>query len=229
MYKNLIMKNIILLAAAMTLLAACTNPQDKYAQMSKIEMISVAELQSDDLLLTGTYDELMARQGQPHGKDQWLIPIHLYGEDSDQSKDTLIEIPMTFLSFDHLGYILYGDSIQLYFIDIAASGATLVLQDGKDGLTLNSSTTLEELYYRNYYYEEFVQEGFTIENALHMSPYESGEYMFYIPSAQPFGGIMPNTDLCFDKDKRLIQIHFNYFNRGGIFRIKNVDGVWHCN
>ena len=75
--------------------------------------LSVADFSSDDIIVMGTYDELIAKMGEPeHYSERGCIA---------KCNDTNACIPVMYYS--GLSYYRKGNSVQLSFVDFRKSAA----------------------------------------------------------------------------------------------------------
>ena len=132
------MKKIFLLGAmvcALGMMTACKSGLQE-GNVPK-EYLSVADFSSDELIVMGTYDELIAKMGEPeHYSDSGCIA---------KCNDTNAYIPVMY--YPGISYIRKDDSVQLFFVDFRISGAKLTLQIGDaKPLTIDSNTICDNFY-----------------------------------------------------------------------------------
>ena len=132
------MKKIFLLGAmvcALGMMTACKSGLQE-GNVPK-EYLSVADFSSDDLIVMGTYDELIAKMGEPeHYSDSGCIA---------KCNDTNAYIPVMY--YPGISYIRKDDSVQLFFVDFRISAAKLTLQIGDaKPLTIDSNTICDNFY-----------------------------------------------------------------------------------
>lgn len=132
------MKNIMLLCATLLVLGIMTacksDPQKENAPKG---YLSVADFSSDDIIVMGTYDELISRMGEPERySDRYA---------ASKINDSLIYIPGLF--YDGISYLRRGDSVQLGFVDFRKRGVKLTLQTGGgQPLMLDSNSLCDDFY-----------------------------------------------------------------------------------
>ena len=139
------MKKVFLLGAMVCALGMMTACKGGLQNENKPKnYLSVADFSSDELIVMGTYDELIAKMGEPeHYSDKGCIA---------KCNDTNAYIPMMY--YPGISYIRKDDSVQLFFVDFRKSAAKLTLQIG-DGnpLTIDSNTVCDDFYA---YMDQFV-------------------------------------------------------------------------
>lgn len=120
---------------AIGMMTACKNGQPN--ENAPKGYLSVADFSSDDIIVMGTYDELIAKMGEPeHYSDSGCIA---------KCNDTNAFIPVMYYS--GISYYRKGDSVQLSFVDFRISGAKLTLQIGDaKPLTIDSNTICDDFY-----------------------------------------------------------------------------------
>ena len=122
----------MLVIAALT---ACKNGQSN--ENAPKGYLSVADFSSDDIIVMGTYDELLSKMGEPKRSTDRFTMYRM--------NDSLINIPG--ILYDGISYIRRGDSVQLAFVDIRKSGVKLTLQTGGgQPLTLDSNSLCDDFY-----------------------------------------------------------------------------------
>lgn len=99
------MKKIFFLGAmvcALGIMAACKSGQQN--GNTPKEYLSVADFSSDDIIVMGTYDELIAKMGEPeHYSDSGCIA---------KCNGTSVYIPL--MQYPGISYIRKSDSVQLF-------------------------------------------------------------------------------------------------------------------
>ena len=228
------MKKISPILASVLLIVVFTSCKDNtkaYKNAPEIESVSQADMVSDEVLLLGTYDELVARLGEPENGEQEDV-ICRFTEDGVSK---VLKCPHVMLYYDNYYYVQKGDSVQLLYINLDATGATLTLPEDKGGpLVLNSKTSFEEFYYRMPNLEELEAEGcsqesFRFGNYMTQDDTELG-YRLSIPSELPVVdttcGI--SSDYYFGQNKKLKWVYFTELCRHGLFRPMKVNGEWVC-
>lgn len=210
------MKKIFFLGAmvcALGIMAACKSGQQNKNKPKNY--LSVADFSSDDLIVMGTYDELIAMMGEPeHYSDRGCIA---------KCNDTDAFIPVMYYS--GLSYYRKGDSVQLSFVDFRKSAAKLTLQIG-DGnpLTIDSNTVCDDFYA---YMDQFVfadGNSSTLPDKERMSfdAHYMTEGLYYALGFpcdtidKRFGNII--TPIFTPGDKRLWYIDFGAVDIGGLYR-----------
>ncbi len=139
------MKKIFFLGAmvcALGIMAACKSGQQN--GNTPKEYLSVADFSSDDIIVMGTYDELIAKMGEPeHCSDSGCVA---------KCNDTSVYIPVMY--YPGIWYIRKSDSVQLFFVDFRKSGVKLTMQTGGgEPLTLDSNSLCDDFYA---YMDQFV-------------------------------------------------------------------------
>lgn len=100
--------------------------------------LSVTDFSSNDIIVMGTYDELVAKMGEPVKYSNSIIIAKM-------NCDTLTHIPGIF--YDGISYIRRGDSVQLHFVDFRKCGAELTLQTGGGRpMKIDSNTLCDDFY-----------------------------------------------------------------------------------
>ena len=132
------MKKIFLLGAmvcALGMMTACRSGQQE-GNVPK-EYLSVADFSSDETIVMGTYDELIAKMGEPeHCSDSGCVA---------KCNNTSVYIPVMY--YPGISYIRKDDSVQLFFVDFRISAAKLTLQIGDaKPLTIDSNTVCDDFY-----------------------------------------------------------------------------------
>ena len=132
------MKKIFLLGAmvcALGMMTACKSGLQNENKPKKY--LSVADFSSDDLIVMGTYDELIAKMGEPeHYSDSGCVA---------KRNGTNVYIPVMY--YPGVSYIRKDDSVQLFFVDFRISAAKLTLQIGDaKPLTIDSNTLCDDFY-----------------------------------------------------------------------------------
>ena len=133
------MKKMFLLGAmvcALGMMAACKSGLQE-GNVPK-GYLSVADFSSDELIVMGTYDELIAKMGEPeHYSDSGCV--------AKCNDDTKAIIPVMF--YPGISYIRKDDSVQLFFVDFRISGAQLALRIGDEKpLAIDSNTVCDDFY-----------------------------------------------------------------------------------
>lgn len=210
------MKKLILLGAmvcALGMMVACKSGLQN--ENKPKNYLSVADFSSDDIIVMGTYDELIAKMGEPeHYSDRGCIAKY---------NDTDAFIPVMYYS--GLSYYRKGDSVQLSFVDFRKSAAKLTLQIG-DGnpLTIDSNTVCDDFYA---YMDQFVfadGNSSTLPDKERMSfdAHYMTEGLYYALGFpcdtidKRFGNII--TPIFTPGDKRLWYIDFGAVDMGGLYR-----------
>ena len=123
-------------------MAACKSGQQN--GNTPKEYLSVADFSSDDIIVMGTYDELIAKMGEPeHCSDSGCVA---------KCNDTSVYIPVMY--YPGIWYIRKSDSVQLFFVDFRKSGVKLTMQTGGgELLTLDSNSLCDDFYA---YMDQFV-------------------------------------------------------------------------
>ena len=132
------MKKIFLLGAmvcALGMMTACKSGQQE-GNVPK-EYLSVSDFSSDELIVMGTYDELIAKMGEPeHYSDSGCVA---------KCNDTSVYIPAMY--YPGIWYIRKSDSVQLFFVDFRISAARLSLRIGNEKpLAIDSNTVCDDFY-----------------------------------------------------------------------------------
>ena len=132
------MKKVFILGAmvfALGMMAACKSGQQE-GNVPK-EYLSVADFSSDELIVMGTYDELIAKMGEPeHYSDSGCVA---------KRNGTSVYIPL--MQYPGISYIRKSDSVQLFFVDFRMSGTKLSLRIGNEKpLTVDSNTVCDDFY-----------------------------------------------------------------------------------
>ena len=179
------------------------------------EYLSVADFSSDDIIVMGTYDELLAMMGEPeHYSDIGCIA---------KCNDTNASIPVMYYS--GISYFRKGDSVQLSFVDFRKSAAKLTLQIGNGKpLTIDSNTVCDDFYA---YMDQFVfadGNSSTLPDEERMS--FDAHYMtdgLYYELGFPCDTIDKKysniiTPVFTPDDKRLWYIEFDAVDMGGLYR-----------
>ena len=210
------MKKLILLGAmvcALGMMVACKSGQQN--GNTPKEYLSVADFSSDDIIVMGTYDELIAKMGEPeHYSDRGCIA---------KCNDTDAFIPVMYYS--GLSYYRKGDSVQLSFVDFRKSTVKLTLQIG-DGnpLTIDSNTVCDDFYA---YMDQFVfadgnSSTLPDEERMSFDAHYMTEGLYYALGFpcdtidKRFGNII--TPIFTPGDKRLWYIDFGAVDMGGLYR-----------
>lgn len=208
--KRMIVCTAMLVIAALT---ACKNGQPN--ENAPKGYLSVADFSSDDIIVMGTYDELLSKMGEPKRSTDRFTMYRM--------NDSLINIPGMF--YDGISYIRRGDSVQLAFVDIRKSGVKLTLQTGGgQPLTLDSNSLCDDFYA---YMGKYVFLGNDFNSlpdeakTSFESHYSTGDWVYTIgfvcDTIDKKHGllIMPVYTL---QDKRLWYIDFSPVDMGGLYR-----------
>ena len=200
----------MLVIAALT---ACKNGQSN--ENAPKGYLSVADFSSDDIIVMGTYDELLSKMGEPKRSTDRFTMYRM--------NDSLINIPG--ILYDGISYIRRGDSVQLAFVDIRKSGVKLTLQTGGgQPLTLDSNSLCDDFYA---YMGKYVFLGNDFNSlpdeakTSFESHYSTGDWVYTIgfvcDTIDKKHGllIMPVYTL---QDKRLWYIDFSPVDMGGLYR-----------
>ena len=210
------MKKLFLLGAmvcALGMMTACKSELQK--ENAPKGFLSVVDFSSDDIIVTGTYDELIAKMGEPkHYSNSGCIA---------KCNDTNAIIPLLF--YDGINYIRKGDSVQLFFVDFRKLGVSLTLKIG-DGepLTIDSNTVCDDFYA---YMDQFVfADGNSSilpdEDRMSFDSYYMTEGLYYelgFPCDtidKRHGNII--TPVFTPGDKRLWYMEFGAVDMGGLYR-----------
>ena len=177
--------------------------------------LSVADFSSDELIVMGTYDELIAKMGEPeHYSDSGCVA---------KCNGTSVYIPL--MQYPGISYIRKSDSVQLFFVDFRISGAKLSLRIGNEKpLAIDSNTVCDDFYA---YMDKFV---FADGNSSTLPDEERMAYdVHYMTDGlyyalgfrcdtidKRFGNI--NTPIFTPGDKRLWYIDFGAVDMGGLYR-----------
>ncbi len=207
MQKILLLCTVVLAIGMMT---ACKGGQQN--EDAPKGYLSVADFSSDDIIVMGTYDELLSKMGEPKRSTD---RFSMY-----RRNDSLVNIPGMF--YDGISYIRRGDSVQLVFVDIRKSGVKLTLQTGGgQPLTLDSNSLCDDFYA---YMGKYVFPGNDFNN-LPDEEKTSFETHYMIEDWVYTIGfvcdtienllIMPVYTL---QDKRLWYIDFSPVDMGGLYR-----------
>ena len=210
------MKKMMIVCAAMLaigMMTACKNGQSN--ENAPKGYLSVADFSSDDIIVMGTYDELLSKMGEPKRSTDRFTMYRM--------NDSLINIPGMF--YDGISYIRRGDSVQLAFVDIRKSGVKLTLQTGGgQPLTLDSNSLCDDFYA---YMGKYVFLGNDFNSlpdeakTSFESHYSTGDWVYTIgfvcDTIDKKHGllIMPVYTL---QDKRLWYIDFSPVDMGGLYR-----------
>ena len=210
------MKKLILLGAmvcALGMMVACKSGLQN--ENKPKNYLSVADFSSDDLIVMGTYDELIAKMGEPeHYSDTGCIA---------KCNDTSIYIPVMY--YPGVSYIRKDDSVQLFFVDFRKSAAKLTLQIGDvNPLTIDSNTVCDDFYA---YMDQFVfadgnSSTLPDEERMSFDAYYMTEGLYYALGFpcdtidKRFGNII--TPIFTPGDKRLWYIDFGAVDMGGLYR-----------
>ena len=199
--------------AAMIVMTACKNGQQNVNAPKGY--LSVADFSSDDIIVMGTYDELISRMGEPERYcDRYALP---------KVKDSLIYIPG--MCYDGISYIRRGDSVQLAFVDFRKSGVKLTLQTGGgDPLELDSNSLCDDFYS---YMGNYVFPG----NDFNSLPdaYKMSFDVYYMTEGSYYclGFVCDTIEKKYSflimpvftpQDKRLWYIEFSSVDMGGLYR-----------
>lgn len=126
---------IWVVAVALTMTSACKSCLQEAAAPKGY--LSVADFSSDEIIVMGTYDELIAKMGEPeHYSERGCVA---------KCNDTSVYIPVMY--YPGIWYIRKSDSVQLFFVDFRISDAKLTLQIGDaKPLTIDSNTLCDDFY-----------------------------------------------------------------------------------
>lgn len=211
------MKKIKLVCAAIILLGAMTACKSGKQNVNVPKgFLSISDFSSDDIIVMGTYEELVNKMGKPEKySDTYAYSI---------IKDSSIRI--SGISYDGITYIRHNDSVQLSFVDLRRSSVKLTLQiSGGEPLTIDSNTLCEDFYA---YMDKYVFSGgnyHILSDEDKMSFFE-GHYMtegkYYA-----LGFVSDTLDkrhsntivpVFTSQDKRLWYIEFPVVDMGGLYR-----------
>ena len=177
--------------------------------------LSVADFSSDDIIVMGTYDELIALMGEPeHYSDRGCIA---------KCNDTDAFIPVMYYS--GLSYYRKGDSVQLSFVDFRKSGVKLTLQTGGgEPLTLDSNSLCDDFYayMGKYVFPGNDFNGLPDAEKMSFDAHYMTEGLYYALGFpcdtidKRFGNII--TPIFTPGDKRLWYIDFGAVDMGGLYR-----------
>lgn len=210
-------KNLILLALVVLCLAivGCQNAEKQAIVPSGF--LSVADFSSDDIVVLGTYDQVVARLGEPdYPTDMRYHPK--FWDDSSW-------IRVIGFGYESVEYSRLNDSVQLSFIDLRKTGARLTLQAGDGPRMIIDSNTLCDDFYR--YINTYVDTSYDInswpdEEKLTFDPHYQTDGLYFAlgfptdttdPMNSPL--IMP---VFTRHDRRLWYIEFPPLDMRGIFR-----------
>ena len=212
------MKKLFLFGAMVCAVAMMTGCKGGLQNENKPKnYLSVADFSSDELIVMGSYDELIAKMGEPeHYSDRGCIA---------KCNDTNAYIPVMYYS--GISYYRKGESVQLSFVDFRISGAKLTLQIG-DGnpLTIDSNTVCDDFYA---YMDQFVfADGkcstLPDEERMSFDAYYMTEGLYYALGFpcdtidKRFSNII--TPIFTPGNKRLWYIDFGAVDMGGLYRNK---------
>lgn len=206
----------LMLCAAMVALAAMTACKSRQQNENGHKgYLSIADFSSDEIIVMGTYDELIAKMGEPKQySDSGCIA---------KCNNTNASIPMMYYS--GISYFRKGDSVQLAFVDFRKSAAKLTLQigDGKP-LTIDSNTVCDDFYA---YLDQFVfadgsSSTLPDEERMSFDAHYMTDGLYYalgVPCDtidKKYGNII--TPVFTPGDKRLWYIEFGTVDMGGLYR-----------
>ena len=147
------------------------------------KLVSFDDISSNNLIIKGTYDEIITKYGRPEAEYDWTYrnPINH------------LEIRLAYVNFDGFGYIRYKDSVQLHFVDFRQTKRSIYLM----GIPLQKGTKIKALL-RSLYSKHIIDRTFlqddefgTIEG--HYCSYKKVKIL-YLPNV---GGIRDNVGICF--------------------------------
>ncbi len=90
-------------------------------QHSPFEIVTLDDFSSDNLIIKGTYNDIISSYGIPKKKVDFKYTIH-----NEAQNDT---IECTYIAYENHSYVCYKDSVQLDFVDLKRSHYTLRLKD----------------------------------------------------------------------------------------------------
>ena len=192
-------------------------------------IVSLADMRCDGLLLVGTYDELVARMGNPKGANPHIQRFMVVEGENRQP----VDFPVTTLVYDNIYYVQKGDSVQLYYVDLETSGVDITLPSDMGGMVLSAATTFEDFHHLIHCSEECEAEEEGKKSLCPCSIVDGVDirgHSVQIHSAEGFGNAAnaPRTEFFFSPQNTLRWILFGELSRGGIFHLKKVSGTWLC-
>lgn len=210
------MKKILLLCAALLALGMMTACKSEQLNGNTPKgYLSVADFSSDDIIVMGTYDELISRMGEPERCSDRYATYKI--------KDSLIYIPGMF--YDGISYIRRGDSVQLAFVDFRKSGVKLTLQTGGgQPLTLDSNSLCDDFYA---YMGKYVFPGNDFNNLPDENKISFESHYLIEDRVYTMGFVCDTIDKNHSllimpvytiMDKRLWYIEFSVIDMGGLYR-----------
>ena len=210
------MKKIKLVCAAIILLGAMTACKSGKQNVNVPKgFLSVADFSSDDIIVMGTYEELVNKMGKP----EKFLDTYAFAIIKDSS------IRISGISYDGITYIRHNDSVQLSFVDFRRSCVKLTLQIGNgDPLTIDSNTLCDEFYA---YMDKYVlPDGDCLtlpdEDKMSFEGHYMTDGMYYA-----LGFVSDTLDkrhsntivpVFTSQDKRLWYIEFPVVDMGGLYR-----------
>lgn len=210
------MKNFIftlIVMCCMVLMSACKSGKQN-GNVPK-GFLSVADFSSDDIIVMGTYEELVNKMGKP----EKFLDTYAVAKIKDSS------IRISRISYDGITYIRHNDSVQLSFVDFRRSCVKLTLQIGNgEPLTIDSNTLCDEFYA---YMDKYVlPDGDCLtlpdEDKMSFEGHYMTDGMYYA-----LGFVSDTLDkrhsnyifpIFTPQDKRLWYIEFSIVDMGGLYR-----------
>lgn len=179
--------------------------------------ISIVDFSSNDLLISGNYDEMIQRMGRPLKQfEQEFVKKDKSG------KNMPISIPM--IHYNGATYCQRGDSVQLVFIDLRKRGGQLKLELG-DGasLSLDSSTLCDTFYdYMDaQFYREDHLKAIPDEEKLSFDPHYNVDGLYYVIAFSCNNDTDSPayiTPVFLPQTRQLWYIEFSPFDSKGLYR-----------
>lgn len=212
------MKKTVMLCAVMLALVAMVSCKNRTQNENAPKgFLSVTDFSSNDIIVMGTYEELVAKMGEPVKCSNHITII------DEMNSDTLTPIPGIY--YDGISYIRRGDSVQLHFVDFRKCGAELTLQAGGGRpMKIDSNTLCDDFYayMDKYVFPDGDSQTLPDKEKMTFDAHYMTEGMYYALEfvsdtldKHHFYGIAP---VFTPQDKRLWYIEFSAVDMRGLYR-----------
>lgn len=206
--------SIILLIVLVSLAATGCSDKKRHADNPYISVVNFA---SDDLLVCGSYNDLIQRMGPP--TKQYVRKMQ--NEDATGEK-TIVSVPM--LQYGGVVYCRRDDSVQLTFIDLQKCGKQLTFQlDDAPPLSLDSTTLCDTFYDyldAQLYHDDHLK-AIPDEEKLSFEPHYNVDGLYYAVSfcSNCNNATRPSiTPVFLPQTRKLWYIEFSPFDSRGLYR-----------
>lgn len=110
------------------------------------DMISMNDVRIPNVLIIGSYSQLISSQGFPKTCYASTINSVKHGRNGDGGKIApKNDLECTYLIYDAFEYICVGDSVQLVFVDFSKTNLTIIIKDIRLEKNINQTTFLKKI------------------------------------------------------------------------------------